>query len=60
MKPLPSYDDINFLIETDQGQFLLKIFHGLISKLKVRLQEQVEYQSYLKENGILVPAVRYI
>ena len=57
-KSLPSYDDINFRLDTNEGPFLLKVFHGMISKLKVRLEEQVQFQYFLKENGIMVPGIR--
>ena len=39
------------------SKYLLKIFHGEMSKNRVRLQEQLDFQYFLKESGILVPAI---
>ena len=52
LKPLPSYDDINYRLKTDEGLFLLKIFHGEMSANKVRLEEQLNFQYFLKNKVI--------
>ena len=35
---LPSYDDVNYRLDTKNGKFLLKVFHGEMSKNRIRLQ----------------------
>ena len=52
LKSLPSYDDINYRLKTDEGLFLLKIFHGEMSANKVRLEEQLNFQYFLKNKVI--------
>jgi len=58
LKSLPSYDDINYRLKTDEGLFLLKIFHGEMSANRVRLEEQLNFQYFLKNKGLLVPGIR--
>ena len=48
LKSLPSYDDINYRLKTHEGLFLLKIFHGEMSANRVRLEEQLNFQYFLK------------
>jgi len=58
VKTLPSYDDVNYRLETGDGKkYLLKVFHAAMSANRVRLEEQLGYQCFLGENGILVPGI---
>ena len=52
LKSLPSYDDINYRLKTNEGSFLLKIFHGEMSANKIRLEEQLNCQYFLKNKVI--------
>ena len=52
LKSLPSYDDINYRLKTHEGLFLLKIFHGEMSANRVRLEEQLNFQYFLKNKVI--------
>ena len=52
LKSLPSYDDINYRLKTNEGLFLLKIFHGEMSANRVRLEEQLNFQYFLKNKVI--------
>ena len=52
LKFLPSYDDINYRLKTHEGLFLLKIFHGEMSANRVRLEEQLNFQYFLKNKVI--------
>lgn len=54
---LPSYDDRNFLITTNDGKFLFKIFNGELSANTGRCNEQCMLQHMWSESGIMVPKV---
>lgn len=54
---LPSYDDKNFLMKTQNGKFLMKIFNSDISADQGRCEEHCKLQYLWSENGIPVPKV---
>ena len=54
---LPSYNDRNFLITTNDGKCVFKIFNGELSANKGRCNEQCLLQQLWSESGIMVPKV---
>lgn len=60
LKSLPSYDDINYRLKTDEGLFLLKIFHGEMSANRVRLEEQLNFQYFLKNKVIYLDRMSHL
>ena len=56
LQPLGSQQDLNLLLDSDQGRFVLKACHA--SYAQVELEAQHAALAYLKEQGVPVPAVR--
>ncbi|EKT4558948.1 aminotransferase [Pseudomonas putida] len=56
LSALGSQQDLNFRVDTAQGQFVLKACHGSYAKLELEAQHAA--LAYLREHGLSVPAVR--
>lgn len=56
LQPLGSQQDLNLLLDCDQGRFVLKACHG--SYAQVELEAQHAALAYLGEQGLPVPQVR--
>ncbi|MGG5290583.1 aminotransferase [Pseudomonas shirazensis] len=56
LQALGSQQDLNLLLDSDQGRFVLKACHG--SYAEVELQAQHAALAYLAEQGVPVPGVR--
>ncbi|WP_455923033.1 aminotransferase [Pseudomonas putida] len=56
LTPLGSQQDLNFLVDTDDGRFVLKICHGDYATLE--LQAQHAALAHLAAKGVPVPGVR--
>ncbi len=56
LTPLGSQQDLNFLVDTDDGRFVLKICHG--DYATVELQAQHAALAHLAGKGLPVPGVR--
>ncbi|TYO82658.1 aminotransferase [Pseudomonas sp. CK-NBRI-02] len=56
LQPLGSQQDLNLLLDSEQGRFVLKACHA--SYAQVELEAQHAALAYLREQGLPVPAVR--
>lgn len=56
MGPLPSYDDQNFYVATEEGgEYVLKIFNFEDSKNIKLFEVQMQAMAFLQQNGMPVP-----
>jgi 4-aminobutyrate aminotransferase-like enzyme/Ser/Thr protein kinase RdoA (MazF antagonist) len=56
LQALGSQQDLNFLVDSEQGRYVLKACHG--SYAEVELQAQHAALAYLRERAVPAPAVR--